>query len=132
MREQAGIDRPFVSEDIKTDGIEVFYRDEVIPTQIEAASRKGQQTMRELVKDKLTTVHYQKGTAAYWMPMPGIVVDPRVQFGSPVVEGTRVPTGAVYGVTKQLGVEQAIHRFDLPIEHIKSAIAFEDRIASLN
>jgi uncharacterized protein (DUF433 family) len=131
MRTEQGVDRPFVSADIKTDGVEVFYRDEAVPAQIEAASRRGQQTMRELIKDGLSSVEYQHGTAAYWAPMPGVIVDPRVQFGAPVVEGTGVPTQAVYGVTKRLGIERAIRRFGLSADRIRSAIAFEDEVASL-
>jgi uncharacterized protein (DUF433 family) len=130
MRETEKTDRPFVRDDIKTDGVEVFFRDERVPTQIEAASRKGQQAMREPIKDKLVSVHYQSGSAAFWMPVPGVVVDPRVQFGSPVVEGTRIPTDAVSGVARELGVERAVHRFDLPLALVESAIAFEDRITS--
>lgn len=128
MRGQLGIDRPFVFEDIKTDGREVFYRDEAIPTQIESASEHGQQRLREAIRDKLTSVRYDDGTAACWLPSSDVVVDPRVQFGSPVVRGTGVPTSAVYGVAKQLGFERASLRFDLPQALVESAIAFEDRI----
>lgn len=132
LRETEATDRPFVRDDIKTDGVEVFYRDELIPTQIEAASRRGQQTMREPIKDRLMSIQYQDGSAVYWIPAPGIVIDPRVQFGSPVIEGTRIPTEAVYGVAKELGIERAVRRFDLSTERVENAIAFEDRLASLN
>jgi uncharacterized protein (DUF433 family) len=132
LREVEGTDRPFVREDIKTDGVEVFYRDELIATQIEAASRRGQQTMRELIKDRLTSVKYQGGIAAYWRPAPGVVVDPRVQFGEPVVIGTRIPTDAVAGVVKRLGRDRAMRRFDLSAEQIEDAVAFEDRMAAVN
>ena len=132
LRETEGTDRPFVRDDIKTDGVEVFHRDELIPTQIEAASRKGQQAMREPIKDRLTTVQYQSGIAAYWRPAPGVVIDPRVQFGAPVIVGTRIPTDAVSGAVKRLGRERAMRRFDLTAEHIDNAVAFEDRMAAVN
>jgi uncharacterized protein (DUF433 family) len=131
LRENEKTDRPFVRQDIKTDGVEVFYRDEIVPAQIEAASRKGQQALREAISDKLTSVNYQDGIAAYWRPAPHVIVDPRVQFGSPVVIGTRIPTDAVYGAVRKLGFDRALRRFDLPAEHLKDAIAFEERIAAL-
>jgi uncharacterized protein (DUF433 family) len=132
LRETEKTDRPFVRDDIKTDGVEVFYRDELIPTQIEAASRRGQQTMREPIQDRLTSVGYEGGSAAYWKPAPGVMIDPRVQFGTPVVIGTRVPTEAVSGVARKLDVERAVRRFKLSTEHVQNAIAFEDRLASLS
>jgi uncharacterized protein (DUF433 family) len=125
-------DRPFAREDIKTDGYEVFCDDDPDAGQIEAAGRQGQQTMRQTIEDGLQSVRYSDGGAAYWRPAPGIVVDPRVQFGSPVMEGTRVPTNAVAGVGRGLGVEHAVRRFDLSTKQVKNAIAFEERIASLN
>jgi uncharacterized protein (DUF433 family) len=132
MREELRIDRPFVSEEIKTDGVEVFFRDEVIPDQIEAASREGQQTMREMIRDKLASVHYTDGRAASWAPMAGVVLDPRVQFGEPVVEGTRIPTSTVASVARTLGADRAGLRFALVPKDIRRALAFEDRIASLS
>jgi uncharacterized protein (DUF433 family) len=132
LRGELRVDRPFVFEDIKTDGVEVFYRDNVIPTQIESASGRGQQVLREAIKDKLTSVRYHDGTAAYWVPMAGVLLDPRVQFGEPVVEGTRVPTEAVANVAANLGLERAALRFDLSSELVNGAISFEQQIASLN
>ena len=128
-------DRPFVRDDIKTDGVEVFYRDELIPTQIEAASRRGQQAMRDPIKDRLMSIQYQDGSAVYWIPAPGIVIDPRVQFldcpgHSREHAYLRRPST---GVAKELGIERAVRRFDLSTERVEeNAIAFEDRLASLN
>jgi uncharacterized protein (DUF433 family) len=132
LRQKLDIDRPFVFEDIKTDGLEVFYRDDVIPTQIESASGHGQQVLREAIKDKLTSVRYDDGAAAYWVPTPGVLLDPRVQFGEPVVEGTRVPTSAVANVATNLGLERAALRFSLSSDLVTAAISFEQQIASLN
>jgi len=132
LRRDLKIDRPFVFEDIKTDGVDVFFRDNVIPTQIEAASLRGQQVFREAIKDRLTSVRYTDGTAAYWVPMPGVLVDPRVQFGEPVVEGTRVPTEAVANVARNLGTERAALRFGLGTELVETAISFEQQLAAAN
>ena len=109
----------------------MFPKDEPIPGQLEAADLRGQQTMREMVKDRLTDVHYSDGTAAYWTPLEHVRLDPRVQFGEPVIIGTRVPTEAVAGVARQVGPEEAASWFDVSLPATTSAIQFEDRIASV-
>jgi uncharacterized protein (DUF433 family)/DNA-binding transcriptional MerR regulator len=131
LRERWKTDRPFVNEEIKTDGRNVFYRDELIAGQIEAADMRGQQTMREMVKDKLTRVHYRDGTAAYWVPRKHVILDPRVQFGEPVVEGTRVPTEAVAEAVGSFGVEGAAGRLDLSPRVIAAAVSFENKRAAV-
>jgi uncharacterized protein (DUF433 family) len=123
-------DRPFAREEIKTDGFEVLCEDNPSLGQIEGAGLEGQQIMRMAIENSLESVHYLDQSAAYWTPTPGIVVDPRVQFGSPVVEGTRVPTDAVSGVAQELGKERAARRFDLPVALVESAISFEATISS--
>lgn len=132
LRKKWKTDRPFVSDQIQTDGHRVLVDDEVIAGQIESADLHGQQIMRELVKDRLTHVHYHDGTAEYWTPTEGIVVDPRVQFGEPVVEGTRIPVEAVANVARNLGASCAAGRFGLKADQVAAAIAFEQQIASLN
>jgi uncharacterized protein (DUF433 family) len=132
LRKKWKTDRPFVSDQIQTDGHRVLVDDEVIAGQIESADLHGQQIMRELIKDRLTHVHYRDGTAEYWTPAQGIVVDPRVQFGEPVVEGTRIPAEAVANVARNLGANCAAGRFELEADQVAAAIAFEQQIASLN
>lgn len=125
-------DRPFVRDEIKTDGVDVFCDDHVITKQIESANRHGQQTMREAVKDKLTSVRYNDGIATAWIPAEGVLLDPKVQFGEPVIQGTRIPTEAVANVARSLGEDCAAGRFDIEADQVAAAIAFEQQIASLN
>jgi uncharacterized protein (DUF433 family) len=132
LRDKWKTDRPFACEDLKTDGIEVFCEDEPDAGSIEAASQYGQLAIREVVQEGLASVFYDEGNAAYWVPMKGVLVDPRVQFGEPVVKGTRIPTSAVAGVVRNLGQEEAVLRFSLTTDLLESAVAFEDRIAALN
>ena len=134
LRAKWQTDRPFAREEIKTDGVEVLCDDdrEADPEQIEGAGLRGQQILRHTIEHDLEGIFYADRIAACWTPASSVVVDPRVQFGSPVVAGTRVPTDAVAGVANQLGVEQAVRRFDLPTEHVLNAIAFEDRIAAIS
>lgn len=129
LREKWSTDRPFVSGEIQTDGRAVFVDDELIAGQIESASKRGQQVMRELVKDRLSRVRYDDGSAARWFPTTHVLVDPRVQFGEPIVEGTRVPTEAVAAVARRIGSEGAARRLAIPPAAARSAIAFEEDLA---
>jgi hypothetical protein len=49
LRRKWQTDRPFVSEEIQTDGHGIFVDDRPVSGQIESADRHGQQVMRELV-----------------------------------------------------------------------------------
>jgi uncharacterized protein (DUF433 family) len=131
LRKKWKTDRPFVSDEIQTDGRRVFIEDEVIPGQIESADLEGQQVMREMVKDWLSYVHYHEGTAAYWTPMKKILVDPRVQFGEPVIAGTRIPTSAVADIARLAGPEDAADQLGVDLSGARAAISFETKLAAL-
>jgi len=128
--EKWATDRPFVSDEIQTDGRRVFVDDELIAGQIESADLRGQQVMYELVKDRLTYVHYRNGSAAYWTPAKRVLIDPRVQFGEPVLAGTRVPTEAVAAMSHALGRKAAAAQLAISSDAARDAIAFEKRLAA--
>jgi uncharacterized protein (DUF433 family) len=124
-------DRPFVSDELETDGVGIYFDDELIAGQIESADRHGQQTMRLPIKDRLERVTYKNGIAARWRPFRHVVLDPHVQFGEPVIARTRVPTAAVAGVARRAGEQAAARRFELGMKAVRDALAFEDAIAAL-
>lgn len=133
LRKLWKLERPFVRcETIQTDGKHIWVDQEVIPGQIESADQHGQQALLEPIKASLKSIHFHDGSAAYWTPMAGIIVNPHIQFGEPVVHGTRIPTSAVAGVVRNLGKKEATLRFGLSPKLINSAVAFEERIAALN
>lgn len=60
-----------------------------------------------------------------------IVVDPRRQFGIPIVEGTRLSTEVLYG-TNAAGdsAEWLAHAYGLDLVQVEAAIRFEQRLAN--
>jgi uncharacterized protein (DUF433 family) len=122
-------DRPFVTDEIQTDGRTVFVDDEVIAGQIESANQQGQQVMREVVSDRLAKVRYHEGTAESWSPAARVLVDPRVQFGEPVIVGTRVPTESVAAVADRQGPAAAASHLAIPLDDVHAAVRFEKRLA---
>ena len=135
LRQLWGRDRPFVSERIATDGTEVFPEDRErqpwLPEQIETASRHGQYAMVEPIRDRLRTVRYHEGEADRWEPAKHIVLDPDVQFGEPVVEGTRVLVADVYEAAAEHGIEWAATMYAVPPRAVVSAMNFQRRLALL-
>lgn len=134
LRDKWQTDRPFVNERIATDGRHVFVGEDVVgetPERIETASLGGQQAMLLPIRDDLTTVRYDDGRADRWLPAAFVVVDPEVQFGEPVVEGTRLPTATVAAAATRVGAAQAADRYGIAAEAAASAVAFEHRLDAL-
>ena len=130
-------DRPFACEEITTDGRDVYgpggKAAPGMPAQLEAASRGGQHVLREPIKDALHTIRYAEGAAAEWTPMPGVVLNPEIQFGAPVIDGTRVHTDLAADVVRKLGMDEAIARWPhAKPGTIDQAIEFERRLAALS
>jgi uncharacterized protein (DUF433 family) len=132
-------DRPFVSSLIQTDGRNVLIEGEAIPAgaggpvsgQADAADMSGQQVWIEAIKDRLAQVHYDEGdgVAEYWTPAEGVIVDPRIQFGEPVLAGTRMPTRVLAEVAEGRGLEAASRDMDVSLDAVRAAVAFERELA---
>ena len=136
MRDVLGLDRPLSREDISTDKVEVFFA--TGNGQIESANpsskrhRTGQQTSRIMIAAYLHDVRYgEDGTAASWSPSPGVVLDPQIQFGEPVLDGTRLPTRALAEVVELHGRENAMDWLGATSAQAEAAAAFERRLAAL-
>ena len=124
-------DRPFARETIATDGVDVYPSRRDIADQLEAGNRGGQQVMFEAVRDRLRNVRYDDGWATAWSPVPDVVLDPRVQFGEPVIDGTRVPTASIAGSVEAVGEGRTVQMFQLSADAVRSAVQFERRLSAL-
>jgi len=67
--------------------------------------------------------------AQLWHPMPqfpDVVIDPRVAFGKPIVQGTPVPTSTLFRQFKAEGSKERVAKwFDVPIDVVAKAIDYE-------
>lgn len=120
--------RPFARDDLATDGVDVFplsdWTDEK-PEAGEAANLEGQFAMIEPIRDHLKRIEYAEGWAKSWQPTAGVIVDPDIQFGDPVVSGTRVLTGDVAAIVDSLGEDEAVDRLGLQPSDVQAALRFE-------
>ena len=145
MRMRFGTDRPFVSEEVATDGESVFVRSDV-PEQVETATQSGgqqvsrvvvtrylggQQVSRVVVARYLKNVGYHRGEAVFWSPIDHVWLNPKVQFGEPVVADTRILTSTAAETTERYGASEAVARLAIPVSAARSALRFERRLAAL-
>jgi uncharacterized protein (DUF433 family) len=100
-------------------------------SQVEAASGpRGQQASQVALEAYLKPVQYTDNIAATWTPTEHVLVSPHVQFGEPVVQGTRVPTEAVADIAAAAGAARAAARLDIDQERADAAVAFERQLAA--
>jgi len=139
MRSRFKTDRPFVSEEVATDGETVFIRSEVqeqveranLPKSQRGGPRRGQQAQRKVIGPYLHRVKYSDGRAVTWSPSEDVVLDPAVQFGEPVIKGTRVPTAAVAAMAEAAGIGEVANRLGLKEASARRALKFESKLSAL-
>jgi uncharacterized protein (DUF433 family) len=134
--QRMGVPHPLTNQEFKTDGVDLFIEhlgDMVI------ASEGGQKAIREAFEAHLSRVHYDEKKVAeklFLFTRPGhemsqpryVVMDPMISFGRPVINGSGVPTSAIY--ERYLAGDEPEHlakdyRRDLP--EIYEAIRCESR-----
>jgi uncharacterized protein (DUF433 family) len=131
LRVTTGLERPFVHRKVMTDGRDVWIVGDE-PGQVEAASGpRGQQASHVALEPYLKAVQYTDNVAATWVPAEHILVSPHLQFGEPVVQGTRVPTAAVADIAAAAGLERAIARLGIDQAKAEAAVVFERQLAAL-
>ena len=92
MRRELGLDRPLASEDLKTDGVNLYFPE--ARGLLITVSAGGQMAAQELVASYLRDVKYKPlagnhRLAVSWEP-PGVRIDPLIQHGAPSVDVSRV------------------------------------------
>jgi uncharacterized protein (DUF433 family) len=130
LRRTTGLERPFVHREVMTDGRDVWIVGDD-RTQVEAASGpRGQQASHIALRAYLKPVQYTDNIAATWVPVKHVLVSPLIQFGEPVVQGTRVPTSAVADVAAKASAHRAAIRLGIDQEKADAAIAFERQLSA--
>lgn len=126
MREaMPDIPRPFATERFYTDGATIWHRQhpaddylvEVVGKYAGKAARATSWT--GVVASFATEVHYEHGLAARWQPSEWVVIDPEIQFGDPVVAGTRLPVDTIAVGLKSASVDEVARWYDLPPEAVR-------------
>jgi len=90
----------------------------------------GQGAFEEVLLVYLKAISYDDlGVAQRWRPAPLVVLDPRVQAGTPCIEGTRIPTQVVATMLDTDSAETVGEELDLTVEQVHAAANFEAALA---
>lgn len=88
------VEYPFAQLRLKTEGYEILADFDESESYV-SASRAGQLLWAELIESRVREFQYELDMALQWHPrgedVP-VIVDPRISFGSPVLEGSGVST----------------------------------------
>ena len=102
LRRITGHPRPLATERlwVEAKGAVDIFAD--IGEQLLTTTRSGQLAFLELVRENLIDVHGltfdDRRIASSWTPQLLILLDPKVQFGRPCIQGTRIPTADLVGM----------------------------------
>lgn len=62
---------------------------------------------------------------------PGIVVDPRIRFGKPVVQGSRVPVELIIAkLAGGMGSEEVAEEYGITSEDVRAALSYAASVLS--
>lgn len=134
-RRELKIERPLLSERFRTDGQELFLRDSATHPHWTNLSRSGQVAWSYL-EQVLREVDYAEDLLARrWWPAgrdEGVVVDPLVNFGRPVIAVVGVRTETlldrwVAGVT----LEELAEEYQVTPAAVERAVRFENRAGAI-
>jgi len=141
LTEITGYRRPFALKDLWISQTEIFIEMEGLLS----ATRRGQYAM-EFVKQWLSHLRRPledtidltfkkfdgKEVASSWTPYTYVVLDPLVQFGTPCIDGTRIPTKAIWSSFSGGDTLKAIARdYGVPLVKMESALEWERKIAGI-
>jgi uncharacterized protein (DUF433 family) len=133
---QFGADHPFAVHRFETDGrtlFSTFVRGEKKAALIEDI-KQGQHVFDTVVRPFFKKLEYSQDEAIRFWPLgigKRVVLDPARQFGKPIDNDTAVPTAALYNAVVA-GEEpgRVAKWFDVPLDAVRAAIAFEKSLAA--
>ena len=130
LQNDTGIERPFATEFLWAGQGEVFaeWSEDMV-----SIGRFGQIAF-DFLQDYLTRVDdlrfsQSTGMANQWEPRHGIVLEPQIQFGTPCIKGTRIPTRTLSGMVEAGdSVEWVAAAFGLSQQEVQVACDWETRL----
>ena len=90
----------------------------------------GQSEFNHIVKPYLKQIEYSEGTMAIatrWRIHTGIVIDPAIRFGKPIIVGTRLTTQVIASQFFAYGkdAEAVANLYDISSNQVRNAVHFE-------
>jgi uncharacterized protein (DUF433 family) len=93
--------------------------------------RGGQGTFKAVVRVYLKGIAFdQLGVANKWIAATGVLIDPKIQAGTPCIEGTRIPTSTIRELLEDETIREISSDLELSSQQIEAARDFELSLAS--
>lgn len=126
LSKRYGTPYPFTSENIISSGKDILFEENDMYI---SANTKLQVNLLEIVKPFSVKIDFDNnGVATKFYPIgrdKNIVIDPKIQFGSPVFNGTRLNTKVIYDLHLAGEEHEVISNiYNISTSHIQDAIEF--------
>lgn len=128
LADELGTDRPFAHQGLATVG-RGFFAD--VDCWVDVGLG-GQQAFQVVVEPLLKPITFdESGMAAIWRPYTSVWINPKVQAGSPCVDGTRIPTATLAQLhVAGLEFEDLSDDYQLSLQQVEAAIRYENSLAA--
>lgn len=127
--------QPFAYEMFFTDGAQLWvseFGEESTGTQL-TGRRRGQRVWQDAIRTFASEISFDHATkrAERWFVSSWVEINPQVQFGRPVVRGTRVPVSVVLANLKAGTPAQVADWYGLTVDEVKGVRDY-DAVAHLS
>ncbi|WP_420612099.1 DUF433 domain-containing protein [Candidatus Spongiisocius sp.] len=123
VAEHVGTNYPFAHQSLATVGAGFFgkFREWV------DLGKGGQRSFPEVIEELLSPIEFGPDLhASVWRPAEGVWLNPKVQAGTPCVDGTRVPTRAIADLEAAGDhIEDIADDLSLDIGQVRAAVQYE-------
>jgi uncharacterized protein (DUF433 family) len=131
-------DYPLTSRQFRTDGKRIFLQafEEATGEQMMVDILQKQFVFSDIITPSLYAgIEYDHEGAVRWFPMgkrKTIVLDPALQFGTPIVASAGIPTDTIYAsyLAEGSDKEMVARVFNLTSKMVSDAVEFEERLAA--
>lgn len=134
-RECAGDDRPFSTQQFRTDGRRIYLEGLRRTGQEELIDLKDRQyVIKKMIDRTFRDLDLADDIVVRWRPLEGrqsIVIDPQRAFGQPIASHYGVPTVVLADAVKAEGsVAQVTRLYDVSASAVRDAVRFEHSLAA--
>ncbi len=127
---ETGLNYPFATQDILSDGRKFFYR---LEDAVINADGTRQSNLIKILKAFTQKIDFSAGLAERFYPLQdskNIVIDPHHQFGQPVISGTNINAELIYSMFRSgESVETLSFLYELNTFQVNDAIKFYQKAA---
>lgn len=135
LKKRYGSKHGFCHQDLRTDGRTVFlHESDADGREVLIDMLDRQHVMAKVFLPFLKKLDFdpESGLANRWRIADGVVVDPAINFGKPIVVGSCVSTFVLAQACKgsRGDVRAVASWWDVPVEEVEAAVRFEAQMAS--